>query len=139
VDAPPLPAQGFYLPEYGEWLGRRWSELPISGWIVGAPSDLDGGQHLLLFYRKDCEHCHALMEAFFVGELAVPTTAVAVPERSGFPTEGLQPFPCDECSIAELPAGVDWFLKTPVLVRLEDGLVRCAAEVAPEEPACLAM
>jgi hypothetical protein len=77
------------------------------------------------------------MEAYFVGELAVPTTAVAVPERGGFPTEGVRPFPCDQCSLAELPAGVDWFLKTPVLVRLEDGIVRCASEVTAESPTCL--
>ena len=131
------PAEGYYLPRYADWIGTAWSELPIAGWIVGAPPDLDVGPRFVLFYRKDCEHCHALMEAYFVGPLAVPTTAVAVPERAGFPTAGVQPFPCDECSRAELPPGVDWFLQTPVLVRLEDGVVRCAAEVLPEEPACL--
>ena len=131
------PVEGYYLPRYADWIGTAWSELPISGWIRGAPSDLGVGPRLLLFYRKDCEHCHALMEAYFVGPLAVPTTAVAVPERGGFPTVGIQPFACDECSRAELPPGVDWFLQTPVLVRLEDGVVRCAAEVLPEDPACL--
>ncbi len=131
------PAEGYYLPRYGDWIGQPWSELPISGWLVGAPDDLGAGSHLLLFYRKDCEHCHDLMEAYFVGELAVPTTAVAVPERGGFPTVGVKPFPCDQCSKAELPAGVDWFLQTPVLVRLEDGVVRCAAEVTAEAPTCL--
>ena len=131
------PAEGYYLPRYADWLGRPWAEVPLSQWIVGAPSGLASGQHLLLFFRKDCEHCHALMEAFFVGPLPVPTTAVAVPERSGFPTEGVQPCPCDECGLAELPAGVDWFLQTPVLVRLEDGVVACAAEVTPEAPDCL--
>jgi len=132
-----VPAEGFYLPRYADWIGQPWSDVPISAWIVGAPDDLGTGRRLVLFYRKDCEHCHALMEAFFVGELAVPTTAVAVPERGGFPTVGVQPFPCDQCSRAELPAGVDWFLQTPVLVRLEGGVVVCAAEVLPEQPTCL--
>jgi hypothetical protein len=131
------PVEGYFLPRYEDWIGNAWSELPISGWIQGAPSDLGVGPRLVLFYRKDCEHCHALMEAYFVGPLAVPTTAVAVPERAGFPTVGVQPFPCDECSRAELPPGVDWFLQTPILVRLDDGVVRCAAEVSPEAPACL--
>lgn len=131
------PVEGYYLPRYADWIGKAWSELPISGWIQGAPGDLGVGPRFVFFYRKDCEHCHALMEAHFVGPLAVPTTAVAVPERGGFPTVGIQPFDCDECSRAELPPGVDWFLQTPVLVRLEDGVVRCAAEVSPEAPACL--
>ena len=86
------PVEGYYLPRYADWIGKAWSELPIAGWIVGAPPDLDVGPRLVLFYRKDCEHCHALMEAYFVGPLAVPTTAVAVPERAGFPTAGVQPF-----------------------------------------------
>lgn len=132
------PAEGYYLPTYDDWIGRPWSEVPISSWIIGAPPDLDTGTQLLLFYRKDCEHCHALMEAFFVGPLAVPTTAVAVPERAGFPSVGVQPFVCAECRLAELPAGVDWFLQTPVLVRLEAGVVTCAAEVGPDDPRCLA-
>jgi hypothetical protein len=89
---------------------------------------------LVLFYRR-IEHCHALMERT-CGPLAVPTTAVAARAR-GVPDGQRQPFPCDQCSKAELPAGVDWFLQTPVLVRLEDGVVRCAAEVSPEAPACL--
>lgn len=135
--APAAPAEGYYLPQYDDWIGRPWSEIPIAAWIVGAPADLETGQQLVLFYRKDCEHCHALMEAFFVGPLAIPTTAVAVPERAGFPAVGLQPFVCDECRMAHLPAGVDWFLQTPVLVRLEDGVVACAAEVSPDDPRCL--
>jgi hypothetical protein len=131
------PAEGYYLPQYADWIGKQWSELPISSWMMGTTDGIANGPHFVLFYRKDCEHCHALMEAYFAGPLPLPTTAVAVPERAGFPTVGVQPFPCGECSKSELPAGVDWFLQTPVLVRLEDGVVRCAAEVTPEQPECL--
>ncbi len=137
VGQPSGPAEGYYLPSYGEWLGNPWSEVPIAAWIQPAPPDLDQGVRLLLFYRKDCEHCHELMEAFFTGPLAVPTTAVAVPERGGFPTVGTLPFPCEACDEAELPSGVDWFLQTPVLVRLVDGVVECAAEVTADDPRCL--
>ena len=63
-------------------------------WIRGLPDDLDQGQQYMLFYRKDCEHCHELMEFFFAEELPLPTTAVAVPERAGYPTIGVQPFVC---------------------------------------------
>jgi hypothetical protein len=90
-----------------------------------------------MFWRKDCEHCHELMEVWFQPEVPAPTLAVAVPERDGFPTVGVQPFACDGCALAELPDGVDWFLATPVLVRLRDGLVECAAEVTAGDPQCL--
>lgn len=131
------PADGFYLPIYGDWVGRSFRDLEIAAWISGLPDDLEKGRHYVLFYRKDCEHCHELMELHFSGELPAPTLAVAVPERTGYPTENLQSFPCVDCGTAELPAGVDWFLQTPVLVRLEGGVVECAAEVEAMAPQCL--
>jgi hypothetical protein len=98
---------------------------------------MERGSQYVIFYRKDCEHCHELMELFFTDGLQFPTTAIAVPERNGFPTEGVQPMPCSECLQAELPAGCDWFMQTPVLVRLENGVVACAAEVDASAPECI--
>jgi hypothetical protein len=132
-----LPQDGYYLPDYESWLGRPFRDLEIASWIDGLSADLDMGQQYVVFFRKDCEHCHELLEVYFQGPLQLSTTAVAVPERSGWPTENLQPFPCTECRLAELPSGIDWFLQTPVLVRLTDGLVECAAEVDPGAPDCL--
>lgn len=132
-----LPAQGYYLPEYESWIGRPFVELEIASWVRGLPPDLGLGQQYVVFYRKDCEHCHELLDHYFSDGLSWPTTAIAVPERNGFPTENLQEFPCSECRVAELPAGIDWFLQTPVLVRLADGMVECAAEVDPDTPECL--
>jgi hypothetical protein len=132
-----VPDQGFYLPDYDSWLGEEFGELDIASWITGLPDDLDRGQHFVLFYRKDCEHCHELMEVFFSQQAPLPTTAVAVPDRDGYPTVGVQPFVCEGCRLAELPAGVDWFMKTPVLVRIGEGVVECAAEVDAENPLCL--
>ncbi len=143
VDDPPGggaaagPSAGYYLPNYSDWVGQRFQELDVAAWIQGLPGDLDQGQQYILFYRKDCEHCHELIEVFFADELTVPTTAVAVPERAGFPTVGLQPFVCGGCRLAELPSGVDWFMQTPVVVRLADGVVECAAEVTADNPICL--
>jgi len=132
----PLPADGYYLPQYESWIGKPFRDLDIAEWVRGLPVDLDVGQQYVIFYRKDCEHCHQLLEVFFSGPLERPTTAIAVPERDGWPTENVQAFPCGECRLAELPAGIDWFLQTPVLVRLADGVVECAAEVDPDTPEC---
>lgn len=131
------PAEGYYLPDYAAWQGRRFLDLDVAAWILGLPEDLELGQHYVLFYRVDCEHCHELMELFFADEIAPPATAVAVPEKAGFPAVGLQPFVCGSCRLAELPAGVDWFMQTPVLVKLTEGVVECAAEVTAADPTCL--
>ena len=135
--APALPADGYYMPQYQDWIGRPFRELDVASWASKLPDDLENGLQYIIFYRKDCEHCHELMELHFSGSLEQPTTAVAVPERDGFPTENLQPFECSGCRLAELPAGIDWFLQTPVLVRLADGVVECAAEVEAAAPECL--
>jgi len=132
-----LPADGYYLPDYQKWQGQLFTELDVASWVIGLPDDIASGSQYVLFYRKDCEHCHHLMELYFSDSLPAPTTAIAVPEHAGFPTENVQPFPCLECRTAELPAGVDWFLQTPVLVRLFDGRVECVSEVDPETPECL--
>jgi len=137
VVAPSGPTEGYYLPEYDAWVGQSFTELDLASWIRDLPEDLDQGQQYLLFYRLDCEHCHELMEVFFADRAPLPTTAVAIPERDGFPSEGVQPFACGECRRADLPTGIDWFFATPVLVRLADGVVQCAAEVTAESPTCL--
>ena len=137
ASAAALPADGYYLPDYEEWIGRPFRDLEIASWISGLPVDLEVGQQYVIFFRKDCEHCHELMEVYFSGSLDWPATAIAVPERDGWPTENLQAFACVECRMGELPAGVDWFLQTPVLVRLADGVVDCAAEVDADAPECI--
>jgi len=137
VGGPALPADGYYMPQYQDWIGRPFEELDVAAWTSNLPDDIGFGLQYVIFYRKDCEHCHELMELHFSGSLEQPTTAIAVPEKNGFPTENLQPFDCTECRLAELPSGVDWFLQTPVLVRLADGVVECAAEVDAATPECL--
>lgn len=133
-----LPADGFYLPQFDSWIGQNWSDIELSAWIQGSAVGQIEGTEYVMFYRKDCEHCHELMQAWFSGVLFAPTVAVAVPERDGFPEVNLLPIECPECALAELPAGIDWFLQTPVLVRIEDGVVQCAAEVTADDPQCLA-
>jgi len=131
-----LPADGYYLPDYASWIGSSYRDVDLFAWVDGLPDNLGTGSRLVLFYRKDCEHCHELMEVWFSGALPLPTTAVAVPERGGWPEVDLG-MPCESCGHAELPSGVDWFLQTPVLVRLEEGTVTCAAEVSADDPRCL--
>jgi hypothetical protein len=133
---PALPADGYYLPDYAAWIGTSYRDIELFAWVEGLPDELGTDARHVLFYRKDCEHCHELMEVWFAGPLMLPTTAIAVPERGGWPAVDLG-MPCAECGLAELPPGVDWFLQTPVLVRLEDGIVTCAAEVSADEPTCL--
>lgn len=127
----------YYMPTYESWVGRPWEEVELSRYMPPLPDEYRSGLGFLVFYRKDCDHCHTLLEMYFAGRLPAPTTVVAVPNREGFPTSGTFPQPCGACSSMELPAGCDWVLATPVVVRLEDGVVTCAAEEDPAQPRCV--
>ncbi len=136
--APP-PASGYYLPEYDDWIGKRWEELDIARWIHDVPGFVTSreGTAFVILYRKDCEHCHELLATHFAGDPPYPTLLVAVPEKDGFPANGILPNPCTGCTVRELPKGCDWFFQTPVVIRLEDGVVTCVAEENPASPRCV--
>ncbi|NOZ77711.1 MAG: hypothetical protein GXP48_00755 [Acidobacteria bacterium] len=132
-NAPP----SYYLPHYASWVGRPWDQVDLATWIRPRIQVKKTGVQYIILYRKDCEHCHHLLQRYFSGALSAPTTVVAIPDKKGFPTQGVLPMPCTECSRAELPSGCDWFFSTPVMIRLRNGIVECAAEVDPDAPACL--
>ncbi len=130
---PPLPPRGApqqtYFPIYENWVGLCWTEVPLAAFAGPLPPGFDTGTWYVVFYRKDCDHCHDLLERFFTGPLSIPTLAIATPERSGFPDPlDVLPMPCTECVIRSLPIGPDYVMQTPVVVRVQDGIVECAAE-----------
>ena len=130
--APPM----FYQPDYDSWVGQRWSDLELTSFLPLWPEDIDEGLWYVVLYRLTCHDCHALLETYFEGELPFRAAVIAVPERDGFPTAGTLEMPCEACVELELPSGCDWFIKTPAMLRLRDGVVECAAEVDPDMPEC---
>jgi hypothetical protein len=142
---PPLPTRGtpqpLYFPNYDTWVGLCWTQVPLAQFAGPLPPDFNEGTWYVIFYRKNCDHCHELLERFFTGPLKIRTLAIATPERSGFPALIDQlPMPCTECVLRELPIGPDYAMQSPVLVRVKDGVVECAAEGVDAEaplPECL--
>lgn len=132
----PVPPS-YYLPDYDSWIGKTWDELDLAPYLGPEPPFLRHGLAFVVFYRKDCEHCHQLFSTYFAGDPPYPTLLVAVPEKNGFPAQGALPLPCTGCVQRELPAGCDWFFQTPVVVRFEDGRVSCVAEEDPNSPRCI--
>ena len=46
--------------------------------------------------------------------------------------------PCFDCDETELPIGVDWIIGTPLVVAIENGIIKCAVEnEEAETPICL--
>ncbi len=127
----------FYQPKYDAWIGQRWSDIELTSYLDAWPDGIDEGLWYVVLYRLTCHDCHALLETYFEGELPFNAAVIAVPERNGFPTTGALEMPCAECVELELPSGCDWFIRTPAMLRVRNGVIECAAEVDPDMPECL--
>jgi hypothetical protein len=134
----PKPLDSYYLPDCGTWEGKRWDELDIAQYMIQWPDDVDTGRRYVIFYGRTCDHCELLFELYFA-DPPVPTTIVAVPEtKQGFQEGSGHADLCNGCQELEMPVGSDWVITTPIVVALEDGVVRCAVEGEdPEAPTCL--
>jgi hypothetical protein len=112
--------------------------IDLLRWTPGLP-DLSKGRHYVIYYSRVCDHCHELLLAQFEFDLPAPTVLVAMPESpEGFETEGLLENPCTDCTMLELPVGVDWLMSPPLVIAIENGVVQCAQEGEDAwEPECL--
>jgi hypothetical protein len=121
----PEKVESYYLGEFEKWVGQRLDAQPIMRLLAAPPpATIQKGRWHVVFFRSDCDHCHALMSAYFEGELEVPVLAVEVPDTD--PSNAL-PNPCERCDMARLLKGPSWVFTTPVLLTVEDGVVTCVA------------
>ena len=138
---PPRPekASPYCIPDFATWTGARLDAQEIALLMDPAPpATINTGTWYVLFYREDCEHCHDLMSEHFAGTLSTPTLAIAIPDTD--PAASLE-MPCTECQTRTLIKGPEYVLTTPVLLRLENGIVtRIAADHEDREAVarCLA-
>jgi hypothetical protein len=139
VNPKPDPLPSYYSPDEENWVGKPWREAGIFRLMTRWPAGLDEGVDYVIFYSKTCDHCHALLETHFTGELAIPTTAVGIPAMPGAEPEEALEMPCERCALMSLPEGCEWFITAPILMRIENGIIQCATEgESPDAPACLA-
>ena len=118
----PAKLQPFYLPQFEQWVGKRLRDQPIAALITRPiPADLEQGRWIVMFFREDCEHCHAVLDRHFSPKVPLRTLLVAVPDAD--PAASL-PNPCGECVVRTLPKGPDWVIGTPVLLSVENGMVK---------------
>ncbi len=133
-----LPAS-WYPQDVSQWVDKSIDDIKLFGWVASWPHDIHSGKQFVIFYAKTCDHCQSLLYEHFSLGLRFPTTLVAIPEaKEGFFTEGLLDNPCFDCDEAELPIGVDWIIGTPLVIAVENGIVKCAKENEEyENPQCL--
>lgn len=125
---PGLPAkfERNYLPEFAEFVGKRFSEIPFARLIDGnVPQDFLKGRWIVIYFREDCDHCHMLLSSFFTGKLPVRTMTIAIPDAD---PNNIMENPCDECVKRSLVKGPTYIVGTPVVLAINDGVVECVVE-----------
>ncbi|MBT5366275.1 MAG: hypothetical protein HOL14_07100 [Phycisphaerae bacterium] len=132
-----LPAS-WYPKDIGNWIGKDIHSIDLFSWVKEWPHDISDGKQYVIFYSLTCDHCEALLWEYFEF-LTVPTTLVAIPQSTdGFNYDGAFENPCMDCDTTELLIGTDWIIGTPLLVAIDNGIVKCATENENyEAPACL--
>lgn len=133
-----LPAS-WYPSDLSSWAGKSINDIDVFSFVESWPHDLSDGKQYVIFYGRNCDHCEALLYMHFEFDLRAPTTIVAIPESiEGFIGEEGFENPCFDCDETELPIGVDWIIGTPLVVAIENGIIKCAAEnEEAETPICL--
>ncbi|UCD76704.1 MAG: hypothetical protein JSV91_07210 [Phycisphaerales bacterium] len=139
IPPPPLTRPpDYYVSEPEEWIGSHWYELDVAAWLNEHPADITKGRQYVIFYNPTCDHCFDLLDTYFLGELPVPTTVIAFPQQKNRFDRGGWDMPCENCDQRQLRFGCDWLIQPPLVVALEDGIVKCATEAEDViEPQCL--
>jgi hypothetical protein len=120
--SPPATLQPFYMPQVEQWVGKPLRAQPMAALIQQPiPADLERGRWIVMLYREDCEHCHAVLENHFVDALPAPTLLVAIPDTN--PAAAL-PNPCSDCKVTSFIKGPEYVVGSPILLAIENGVVK---------------
>jgi len=119
--ARPSQVQPYYLPDFATWAGKPLASQPEMALLdAPPPATIASGTWIVMLYRADCEHCHEVLEAHFVGSLKRPALLIGIPDHD---PANEQPMPCTECTIRTFLKGPNYVVQTPVLIRIKDGVV----------------
>jgi hypothetical protein len=116
--------QSVIVLETEKWVGRRCPLLPHAD--IG--DELSRGRWLVVLYHHDCPRCREIVPAFEAKARAAaanPTAPriafLAVPPH-GIPLWSFAPG--SACRQGRLTASKEWFVGTPTVIRLQDGVVQ---------------
>jgi hypothetical protein len=126
----PLP-RSWYTENLDQWPGKPWRELDIFQLMPTWPKDMDQGKRYIIFYRRTCDHCQAMMENDLDLVMDGAITLVEVPESPTVMTlEGAPPIPfnVEHLEHLQLPPGPNWIIQTPLVIAVERGVIACAQE-----------
>jgi hypothetical protein len=119
------PAVEYSAPadQYGAMLGpRRWigGPLPIADSV---DLDLSAGYWIVLLYRNGCDKCDKVVPLYETAASAIKDGGVKVALIEVPPFGDREIVHSTPCAYGHLRKDRDWFIETPLEIRLRDGIV----------------
>lgn len=129
-------ASGLAILEPENWPGQP---LPIMEYLDGDKAAIAKGRWTLVIYSNDCDHCRQLIPAFLTQSTITNQQPLAFVELPPYAPPGQELVPATPSLLRlRLTAAHEWFAQTPVLIHLENGIVRQIQQgnevVLPKEP-----
>ena len=126
--APPVqiafPNFWYVRGDINNWVGQCWNQIELFQLIRQWPEDITEGEKFVVLYRRDCDHCEEMFNRDFTGTITTPILAYHIPVDSPNWT-----LPANHTAqLYDLSNKTDWVITTPLVVKLVDGRIECAAE-----------
>ena len=114
------------------FVGRRVEETPIGASLPGLAERTRGQTTFVVFYMANCHACHSLFDQFFSAPRVEQVFTVEIPPADGIPQadtgEEHEPIVCVGCEPLLLPTGPNYLVASPMVVKIEDGVVTCVSD-----------
>ena len=119
-----FPSYWVVSGDINDWVGQCWNQIELFKLIRQWPEDIAEGEKLVVLYRRDCDHCEEMFNNDFTGKITTPILAYHIPVD--IPNWTL---PANHTAqLYDLSNKTDWIITTPLVVKLVDGRIECAAE-----------
>lgn len=111
--------------------GRPFAALRLAKHTGKTPADFAEPVQFWVLYRQSCQLCHQeFRDSFSVAvpgqrviAVEVPAYPPLTPEQATADATGRLPIECDRCEHLSLDSGRDWKIQTPIVLRVERGIV----------------
>jgi hypothetical protein len=114
------------------FVGQRVEETPIGASLPGLAERTRGQTTFVVFYLPNCHACHSLFDQFFSSPRLEQVFTVEIPPADGVPQvdtgEEPEPIVCVGCEPLLLPTGPNYLVASPMVVKIEDGVVTCVSD-----------
>jgi len=115
-----IPTSGIVVLEPKHWIGKQF---PLFDYVnIAAP--LRSGTWTVLLYHSDCTQCQAAISSLSVhrSQIGAQSGGLAFLEVPPFTKSGEITFPANSL-VGQISEAREWFIVTPVMLRVRDGVV----------------